>query len=75
VREYHLESFLVSSYVYLILALLVGMIVAIILAVKENIREFLFIKPTIYLILLLIVFGGAAFRLTYTGIYPVVFND
>jgi hypothetical protein len=51
------------------------LLVSIFLAVRENIKEFSFIKIHIYIILLLIVIGGAAARFSLVGIYPVVFND
>ncbi|MCE1248856.1 MAG: hypothetical protein LWY06_19635 [Firmicutes bacterium] len=70
-----MESFLVSYYVYFILALLAGLIISVIAAIRENRKEFSFIKPAVCVLLLIIVLGGVAARFAYTGIAPVVFND
>ena len=70
-----MESFLIHTYYYFMVALLLGFVVSLILSVWENKKLFSFISESTYYKLAAIIVTGVFVRYAFVKFFPNVFND
>jgi len=70
-----LESFLVHTYYYFMIALIVSFLIALVLAILENKKVFSFISEGTYYKLAAIVLLGIIIKYAFATFTPKVFND